>query len=134
MHLPLTASVPDDIYLCIFLFHLSSCLCFHGSLGQVKTLLSKPLSHELLYLQSQQLPDFIIWHCYVLFSAELTVIVSLKGLQVLKLWYFKTKLGMTFRICWFCQPSFFSFIIIISKSHLLLVVGTEVGSTVGTFN
>lgn len=118
----MTASVLNDIYFCIFLFFcLSSCLYFHGSLGQLKTLLSKLLSHELLYLQSQQIPDFISWHCCVLFFEELTDIVLLKGLQVLQRWYFKTKLGMTFKICWFCQASFFSFITINCKSTCCLL-------------
>lgn len=65
---------------------------FHGSLAfstQIKTLLFERLSHELLHLHYQQIPGFISWDCYVLFSAEQTGIVWLKGLQVLKRWCFE---------------------------------------------
>jgi len=135
MHLSMTASVPDEIHLSSLTLSRSCCLSFHGSLGHIKTSLSKTLSHELLYLQSLQTPGFISWDCYVLFSAELADIVSLKALQVLlKRWCFEIKLRRTFRICWFCPPSFLSFITIISRSHLLLLLRTEVGPTVATSN
>lgn len=92
LHLPMIVSVPTDIYLCILQFHFSYCLSFHGSLGQVQTLLSKPLGCEHMYLQTKQIPGLISQDCYVIFSAELTGIASLMRLQILNHCFFQQKL------------------------------------------